>query len=103
MASDNVPTDSSPRLEAMLANIAELAKAIHAQAVIGIERLEPDSESDSMLVSIRYLSSHVGWLADLAQKESGGMPCMGHEALDWLMPPALGLPEADDGEAVRHG
>lgn len=94
MATKTVPTELA-RLELMLLEIASLAKTISTHADHGLDRDTPDEEgSDAAMISMRYLSKHVGWLADLGLNEIGSLPTIGHEPLDWLMPAALRSPEA---------
>ncbi|GDY34417.1 hypothetical protein [Acidovorax sp. NB1] len=80
----------SPTQQGVLMGEITLAASRIAQlAVMAQDLSNVDPDVDALLAVMHTLAQRVGWMAEVANAEMGGVPFISASVEDWLLPPAF--------------
>ena len=80
---------SPARQGVLMGEITIAASRIAQLAVMAQDLSNVDPDVDALLAVMHTLAQRVGWMAEVANAEMGGVPFISASVEDWLLPPAF--------------
>lgn len=94
----------SPAQQGVLMGEITLAASRIAQlAVMAQDLSNVDPDVDALLAVMHTLAQRVGWMAEVANAEMGGVPFISASSEDWLLPPAFSRGGVSSTAAASNG